>query len=179
MSYWTLQAWLLQELDDVRARLLHQVLDRVPVKRQTERPDGGNSIAWTCLHVARHAQLALLVLGVDAVDPPVVGGDGLGEAESWPHEVDPSRIETYVADVLDASRRYLTSVEPAALGDVPDAEGALAGAGISRDRYAWLYEQWSGQPAAFFVRWPMIGHAVNHVGEMIATRNRMGLSPHR
>jgi hypothetical protein len=27
------------------------------------------------------------------------------------------------------------------------------------------------------VRWPLTGHLTNHVGEMIATRNRMGLSP--
>jgi hypothetical protein len=37
----------------------------------------------------------------------------------------------------------------------------------------------AGQPAAFFVRWPVIGHAINHVGEMIATRNRIGLSPYQ
>jgi hypothetical protein len=36
---------------------------------------------------------------------------------------------------------------------------------------------WAGKPMSFFVRWEVIGHLANHTGEMIATRNRMGLSP--
>ncbi len=63
------------------------------------------------------------------------------------------------------------------LDAVPDTEAALARAGVGTDAFGWLYRLWSGQPAAFLVRWPLLGHVANHVGEMVATRNRMGLSP--
>jgi hypothetical protein len=175
----TLQTWLLQELDDLSTRLTRQVLDRVPLERRSERPGGGNSIAWTSLHIARHAQLALSVLGRPEIEAPVNGGEGLDEVESWSREVSPARVEAYVTDILADAARYVAAIEPAALDMVPDAEAALARAAVPRERYAWLYDQWSGQPAAFFVRWPVIGHAINHVGEMIATRNRIGLSPYQ
>ena len=48
---------------------------------------------------------------------------------------------------------------------------------MPRDRFDWLYAMWEGKPAAFFVSWEAIGHGVSHLGELIATRNRMGLSP--
>jgi hypothetical protein len=38
---------------------------------------------------------------------------------------------------------------------------------------------WGGQSLGFLVRWPLIGHITNHVGEMISTRNQQGLSPFR
>jgi hypothetical protein len=81
--------------------------------------------------------------------------------------------------VLSAARDLIAEVP---LGDwleqFPDTEAALVRAGVPRPHHGWLFEQWVGQPAAFFVRWPLIGHAANHIGEMIATRNRMGLSPY-
>jgi len=36
---------------------------------------------------------------------------------------------------------------------------------------------WQGKPTAWLARWPLLGHIGSHAGEMIATRNRMGLSP--
>jgi hypothetical protein len=40
-----------------------------------------------------------------------------------------------------------------------------------------LRRMWTGKPAAWLIRCPLTGHIGNHVGEMLATRNRMGLSP--
>jgi hypothetical protein len=36
---------------------------------------------------------------------------------------------------------------------------------------------WAGQPVSFFVQWEVVGHRLNHLGEMIAVRGRLGLSP--
>jgi hypothetical protein len=36
---------------------------------------------------------------------------------------------------------------------------------------------WADRPVAWFLQWPVVGHANAHVGEGISIRNRMGLSP--
>ena len=41
----------------------------------------------------------------------------------------------------------------------------------------WLYRMWAGKPTTWFVQWEAIGHRVNHLGEMVSVRNRLGLSP--
>jgi hypothetical protein len=170
-----LRTWLLAELDDTAGRLERQVLARVPVERRGERPGGGNSITWSTFHLARHGDLALAVLR--AGEPQRTGGGGLEEAEQdWAAELVPQEVDAYALGVLAAARELVASGPD--LDAVPDADAALARADVPRDRFDWLYEQWSGQPAAFLVRWPLIGHVQLHLGEMLATRNRMGLSPH-
>ena len=64
------------------------------------------------------------------------------------------------------------------LGTVADAAGRLADAGgVSREDAPWLHAMWSGKPAAWFVRWEVIGHAQGHVGEMVSVRDRLGYRP--
>lgn len=171
-----LRTWLLDELDDATTRLRGQVLHLVPPERRLERPGGGNSIAWSLLHVARHADLALTV--VTGGEPAVRrGGDGLDEGQQ-DVPLDPESPAAYALDVLARARELLATLDAAALDTVPDTATALEASDVPRDRYDWLYAMWSDRPVAFFVRWPLIGHVNNHVGEMIANRNRMGLSPH-
>jgi hypothetical protein len=180
--------WLTGEWDEAVGRLRGQVFALVPEDRRVERPGGGNSVLWGTFHVARHAALALAVVGADG--PVTAGlfsghglcgvpdGGGLEEAEpAWAGELTATGVDAYFAVVGDATRRFLAAVSLEQLDRLPDAEGALERAGISPEGFGWLYRMWSAQPVAFFVRWPLVGHLVNHVGEMIATRNRMGLSP--
>jgi hypothetical protein len=170
-----LRTWLLDDLDDVTRRLQLGVLDRVPRERRAERPGGGNSITWCAYHVARHGDLALAVLSGGT--PQQAGGGGLEEPEPpWASELVPEEVDGYLLGVLAAARQLVA--DGVDLDAVPDAEATLARAEVPRDRLGWLYEQWTGRPAAFFLRWPLIGHVNHHVGEMTATRNRMGLSPH-
>jgi hypothetical protein len=178
-----LQRWLVGEIDDASGRLQGQVLSLVPAERRFEHPGGGNSITWACFHIARHADLALSVLsGSDLLAPPDQrrGGGGLEEEEQpWAgSEALPSgSVDAYLEAVLDATRRLLSTLGPNDLDRVPETAAALEAAGVGAADYPWLYRMWAGQPAAFFVRWPLVGHVGNHIGEMIATRNRMGLSP--
>lgn len=180
-----LKEWIGDELTEARRRLEQQVLRLVPVEHRLDRPGGGSSITWGLFHVARHAELAVqgVLLGGDPyrdawVDEALPGGCGLGEAEELIVEtLDPAAVEAYLGRALDGVAAWLESSSTADLTSVPDSGGALAAAGVPRDDYGWLYSMWAAKPAAFFVRWEVIGHLGNHIGEMIATRNRLGLSP--
>jgi hypothetical protein len=185
-----LSEWLLGEFDESVGRLRHQVLERVTEERRLECPGGGNSIVWGQFHVARHTALALSVLVPEDPQPTgsfsevtsgstvVPDGAGLQEIEQpWGQGLTPDGVNAYSADVRDRARRYLAGLSPERLDEIPAVDEALEDAGVRQEEFGWLFEMWAGQPTAFFVRWPIIGHLANHVGEMIATRNRMGLSP--
>jgi hypothetical protein len=106
-------------------------------------------------------------------------GSGIGLEEAAPAlagELSPEQVDGYLDDVLTAVRRFLAG--PAIdLDAVPEVRGALIQAGIEPFDFGWLHRMWQDKPAAWLVRWPLTGHLLSPVGEMIATRNRMGLSP--
>lgn len=180
--------WVIAELDETVGRLRDQVIALIPLERRLERMPGGNSVTWATYHVARHAVLALQVAGAHAFGPDprladfepaaTAGGAGLQEVQQpWTDGLDPLAVDAYALSVFADVRRYLETFDPAD-DSVPDVEAALVKAGVDLDQFGWLLRMWS-QPSGFLVRWPMIGHVTNHVGEMIATRNQMGLSPFR
>jgi hypothetical protein len=182
-----LSQWLVDEIDDITARLRTQVLQLVPPARRDERPGGGSPILWNTLHAARHASLALAVLSpewwpersawMDALVSKAGPGVGVEEAAPpWADELSPQQVDGYLDDVLSGARRFLAAAA-VDLDAVPDASGALIRAGIEPGEFGWLHRMWQGRPAAWLVRWPLLGHIGSHTGEMIATRNRMGLSP--
>jgi hypothetical protein len=74
------------------------------------------------------------------------------------------------------ARRFLVGVA-LDLDAVPDVSGGLTRTGIGPSEFGWLHRMWQDKRAAWLVRWPLLGHIGSHVGEMMATRNRMGLSP--
>ena len=185
-----LTQWLVAEHDETAARLRGQVLDLVPVGRRTERPGGGSPILWNTFHLTRHAALALDVLEPGAAPPapnwlprlagPAAGAvpvAGLEEAPApWADELPAAGVDAYLSQVLDRTRGFLA--DPGVDFDaVPDVAVGLGRAGIGEDDVPWLRRMWTGKPAAWLIRWPLTGHIGNHVGEMLATRNRMGLSP--
>jgi len=183
-----LRTWLVDDVGDMKDRLSNQVLTHVPPDRRRERAAGGNSIVWNLFHAARHAGLALWVLRGRPFEPGLsldlsdwvatIGGGGLEEAEQpWSEELDPVLVATLLGRTLDETGRYLAEAPLDQLDVVPDVATSLGLAGIDVDRFGWLWKLWQDQPASFFVRWPLLGHVGNHLGEMIATRNQLGLSP--
>jgi hypothetical protein len=184
-----LSQWLVAEHDDTAARLRGQVLDLVPQDRRLERPGGGSPILWNAFHIARHASLALAVLSAGAGSgSPVwleelvrnegsVAIAGLEEAPApWGDSLSAADVDSYLEEVLTRTREFLA--DPGVDFDaVPDVSGGLVRAGIGAGEVIWLQKMWTGKPAAWLVRWPLTGHVCNHVGEMLATRNRMGLNP--
>lgn len=182
-----LSQWLVDGHDDTASRLNRQVLALVPAGRQHERPGGGSPIVWNTFHLARHAALALAVLAPGSAPPtpewlrrlaPVATATaGLEEEPApWSDQLDVAEVDRYLRAVLTAVRGLLA--DPGLDADaVPDIAAGLARAGIGLDDVGWLRRAWTGQPAAWLIRWPLTGHIGNHVGEMLATRNRMGLSP--
>ena len=184
-----LSAWLVAELDDTVQRLRSQVIDIVPPERRRERLPGANSIGWATFHVARHAALALRVSGGDlaASDALLAGLDpSLSSASAGLHEVqqpvldliETPQIDGYALAVFGEVRGYLASVGEHSFAEAVDVATELERIGLDADQFGWLYGLWA-QPDGFLVRWPMLGHVTNHVGEMIALRNQMGLSPFR
>ena len=182
-----LSQWLVDEIDDITARLHTQVLELVPPARRRERPGGGSPILWNTLHAARHASLALAVLSpewwpersawMEALVSKAGPGAGVEEAAApWADELSAEQVDGYLDDVLAGARRFLAAAA-VDLDAVPDASAGLIRGGIAPAEFGWLHRMWQGKPAAWLVRWPLLGHIGSHTGEMIATRNRMGLSP--
>ena len=173
-----LSRYLVLQFDDTVARHHSQVLGTVPFERQKERMPGGNSIAWATYHVGRHAALALEVLGRPSSASTIMGpGSGLQEVEQdWFVEITAEHAAAYATAVFADVRSYFSTAPD--LDAKIDVVAGLRAAGIDETTFGWLYRMWD-QPVSFLVAWPLSGHVTNHVGEMIATRNQMGLSPFR
>lgn len=183
-----LAGWLVAEHDDAVARLTKQILELVPADRRRERLSGANSVDWTTFHLARHASLALRVLGREpamsdsllaGLDPEVTApGAGLRETEQ-PElvKIDTPTLEAYALSVLDEVRAFLTHADAASLAVTVDAPAALRAAGLDEGDFDWLYRQWSVRHV--ILRWPLTGHITHHVGELTGVRNQLGLSPFR
>jgi len=185
----TLRDWIGSDLDRLSTRVHDGVFGLVPAERWAEHADGGgSSLAFLVWHVARHHDLAVNAVVRGA--PQVVerfdalarlGEPTLGLAEQEPahlaDRLDPPQLVAYFDAVGTATRRWLAEADLAVLTDVPDATGALGRAGVPEKELGWLHRMWADQPASYFVQWEAIGHGVNHLGEMVSIRNRMGLSP--
>ena len=181
----------MSEHDSVFDRMVRSVVEVVPSERWREAVGaGGASIAYLLYHVTYHADLAVNAvlgggrpvmdtwrhrLGLSGVAAHV----GLGENEEIDvtSSVDVDALVGYAVSVHESGTRLLEGIDTAALGDVPAAGAALERVGVAEAAVPWLHAMWAGKPAAFFVQWEAIGHRINHVGEMVSVRNRLGLSP--
>jgi len=186
-----LRDWITTEHGSVAARFEQSVVAHVPPERWTDTAgEGGSSIAFLAFHVAYHEDLAVsTVLGggepVLAEWRRTLALDGLaphvGLAEAEPAELtaalDVEQLLGYTAAVGQATRSWLNGIDLAVLDARPDPATALSANGVDQAAVPWLYAMWAGKPAAWFIQWEAIGHRVNHVGEMVSVRNRLGLSP--
>jgi hypothetical protein len=188
-----LRDWLADDLEAVRTRFEGAIAAQVPEDHWRERADGGgSSLAALLLHVTVHQDLA--VHTALAGRPPrfaaEAGALGLGrgtsplaslqEAEDVDatSTLDLSALRRYAADVHRDARATLAGLDLDQLGSVPDAAGRLADVGgVAAEDAPWLHTMWTGKPAAWFVRWEVIGHAQGHVGEMVSVRDRLGYRP--
>ncbi len=185
-----LRTWISADLESLGNRLSNGILSVIPVERMTERVDGGGIapvyMAW---HTARHHDLA--VNGVLRGAAPVldlwadrvgVTGDswrGLAEAEDLElvPDLDAGSVNGYLLAVIESTKNWVSDGDLSVLDSVPDSASVLDSIGTPPDRFDWLYGMWSGKPGLFYLAWEAIGHGYNHLGELTAARNRMGLSP--
>lgn len=187
-----LRAWISTEHAANWARFTDGVASRVPLDRWVEHPDaGGSCLAQLVFHVSLHADMALhaVVLGRS----PLVNSwrDRLGLTNLLPHKGLPEAEDAgvvasiqvpalvdYAAAVHAATGSWLAEADLAALDEVPPASERLRKYGlVSVDSVPWLHAMWTDKPVSWFVQWECVGHVLNHLGEMVAVRNRMGLSP--
>jgi hypothetical protein len=188
-----LSAWIAGDLAAVRQRFLGAIREHVPRERWRERADGGgSSIAALLLHVTVHQDLATQTalgdrpplfsdrsrgLGLAAGASPLAS---LQEAEDpdTTGVLDLGALEAYAAEVHEVATRLVTDLRPDDLDRVPPAGERLAAmGGIPSEQAPWLYAMWEGKPAAWFVRWEIVGHTQGHVGEMVSVRDRLGYRP--
>jgi hypothetical protein len=191
MAAMDLRTWIASEHEAVLSRFEQSVTSVVPLERWLDSGGkGGSSIAWLAFHTAYHEDVAVNAvlgagrpllddwrsgLGIDGVTADV----GLGETEQTEltEQISVDRLVPYLHAVHAHTAEWLHTFEPVALEDVPDSGAGLDRAGIDERSVPWLYRMWDGKPASWFVQWEAIGHRVNHVGEMVSVRNRLGLSP--
>lgn len=187
-----LQAWLLDTHGDLRHRLRRAVVEQVPTDRWTEQADGGgSSITWLLLHLARHQDLALTTVirnkpplflahadALGLADAPASSGLGEREQPQVSAAVDPQALVAYLDATFDATERWLRKLSAMALAVIPDTPRRLqTKAQLDPGELDWLFGMWGGHTVEWFVQWPILGHGQGHLGEAIAVRNRLGLSP--
>jgi hypothetical protein len=185
-----LRRWILDDHAGIATRFDSSITAHVPRERWRERPGGASSIAHLVLHGTWHADLAVHVVVQgghpvrEAWDARLGVADaerhrGLSEAEDTElvDAVDLEALVGYADAVQTCVQDWLAAVDLAVLDDVPAASARLAGAGVAEERVPWLHGMWRGKPASWFVQWEAIGHRHGHLGEAIALRNRLGLSP--
>lgn len=175
-----LRNWIVSDALDIQRRLQSQVLNIVPTQLRDARPGGGNSINWGLFHITTHAELALATLDGSSISETVTRHHWAGLEENepdWSGELDPDHVQTCVVGVASRIAGRLEQLPLERLDDPIDVADALVRAGVDVERYGWLANMWGDQTNAFLVRWPLLGHVGNHVGEMLSVRNRLGLSP--
>jgi hypothetical protein len=184
-----LRTWITTEHATAQERFEQQVAARVPLERWKERVGNeGSSIAWLRFHTAWHEDLAVQSvlrgceplletwrerLGLDGVAPH----EGLGEAEvpEMTARLDVEAAGAYARAVHEATTNWFGSTSLDVLEDVPPAgERMIDLAGVGHDAVPWLHKMWDAKPGSWLLQWEAIGHPINHIGEMVAVRNRLG-----
>lgn len=184
--------WIGNDLETVRSKLTDSVLSVVPAQRWVEQiDDGGSSIAYLLLHIARHQDLAVTTAirnrpplftahstALGLADAPSSVGLPEREDPTVTSAIPPESLVNYLDTVFAATKAWLDDVGDMALDTVPSTSGRLASkAALSADEVGWLHRMWADKAVWWLVQWPVIGHGHAHVGEAISVRNRMGLSP--
>ena len=185
-----LRDWVVGDLRSLRGKLAGGVLELMPPERRRERADGGGiAPVYVLWHLARHHDLAVngVLRDADAVvdgwtrrlgvDDDLWRGLAEGEDSDLVDVLDPDAVGGYALAVVESTADWLDEHGLPAMDDRPDTGSALAAIGTPEDRFDWLYAMWDGKPAAWFLQWSAVGHGINHLGELISIRNRMGLSP--
>ncbi len=182
--------WIVNDLRTLASRLEGGVLGLIPPERLRERADnGGIASIYVLWHLARHHDVAIngVIRNTAAVvenwtDRLGIGTDlwrGLAEAEDTDlvDILDPEAVGGYTLNVITSTANWLESNGIPDLVATPDTTAALQAINTPEDRFGWLYKMWEGQTTAWFLQWSAVGHGMNHLGELISIRNRLGLSP--
>jgi hypothetical protein len=186
-----LRDWIADEHAAALGRFEQSIVATVPLERWTDPAgEGGSSIAFLAFHTAYHEDLAVNAvlrrrpvvlrewrdaLGLADLDP------ALGLAEAEPAELTAALalepLGGYLRTVHESTVVHLATLDTATLAATADGLGGLAASDVAEPAVPWLYRMWAERSAAWFLQWEAIGHRVNHLGEMVSVRNRLGLSP--
>ncbi len=192
------RTWIRDELTLFSERLQGAVVAHVPDELwRTSLPaavDGGPrsaTIAGLLFHLSYHHDLAVSTAVLDR--PPLLGQwrGRLGIEDFEPEiglseqpdgrlvdALDLDALRAYAAQVGAATDLWATRVAAVALDTIPAASRRLAQrAGVRQEVVPWLHAMWDRKPVAWLVQWEALAHPITHLGEMVAVRNQLGLSP--
>lgn len=193
-----LRAWIRSDLDAIRHRFEHAVAGVVPRDRWTEpvpaatpAHQGSSTIAGLLLHVSYHHDLALSTATLDRAplmeewrDRLGLGGcrpeTGLAEREDRDvvERIDLDALVDYFGAVSDLTSEWTHHMGTVALDSIaPNCRRLEQRAGVRASEVPWFHAMWDGKTVGWLVQWEAIGHPYSHLGEMIAIRNQLGLSP--
>ena len=195
-----LHRWIIEEHRSVWRRFADGIVDRVPTDRWTEHADGGGStIGFLVFHTAVHADYSgrTVCRGLHPLldgHREALGLDGMpadrGVAEAEDADIVASlsmpALLGYARAVHENNAAWLEALriegavagKSTALETIPPASDRLTDlTGMAPEALPWLRTMWADKPIWWHLQWEVTGHLLNHVGEMVAVRNRMGLSP--
>jgi hypothetical protein len=169
-----------------------EILRQVPRERWTARPSGSsNSIAWLLWNVSRCEDLAVNVFVARReqaltaagwskhgalADSRIGTGFGDDEAAAFASAVDLDDLLAYRADVRARTAEAVRALDPATLHQRPDVDAILGELDpLFPEAGAWVRDMWRPWPASLFLSFTALGHTFMHIGEMLATKNALGL----
>ncbi len=193
-----LRTWITDELHSTDARLRSSVLGQVPrefwrtaLSSPVEGAPSTSTIAGLLFHTTYHHDLAISTavldrppqladwrsrLGLDGFEPEA----GLSEREDdrIVHALDLDALLAYLEAVNTLTEGWAAKLSTYALDSIaPNCRRLEQRAGVRAEQVPWLHSMWDGKPVAWLVRWEALGHPLNHLGELVALRNLLGLSP--
>jgi len=187
-----LKTWIKSDYSMIRPLCRMVVLNAVPHEQLTTKPGpNSNSIAWLIWHIARCEDVVIntVVRGV----PQVLTGEkwadrlrleltqiGTGfsddEVTDFGTHINAEQLIAYWDAVGKETAAWLDALPVETLDDVPDVRERLTTApGYVSPAGAWVEDIWNNKPASFFLRWVVIGHGNQHIGEMQAVRGQLGI----
>jgi hypothetical protein len=187
-----LKTWIKSEYSMIRPLCRMVVFNAVPAEQLTTKPGANsNSIAWLIWHIARVEDVAINTVIRDVpqvltrgrwadrlrIDLTQMGtGSSDEEVDDFGKHVDTEQLIAYW-DALGADTdAWIKALPLESLDEVPDVRERLKTApGYVSPAGAWVEDIWNNKPASFFLRWVVIGHGNQHIGEMQAVRGQLGI----
>lgn len=184
-----LMEWIQSDYRGIKRAFDTGIAGVVPRERWTERPgDQGNSIAWVIWHMARTEDVTIHAISRGQPQilvrdnwPDRIGMNELRQGTGFTDEevagfsaVNVDEVEAYWQAVRAETEAWLEKLKPEDLEEETSKENAKAVKEKAPDIPDGLIQFWGGRPVGFLLRFGVLWHHMQHIGEMQSIRGRMG-----
>ncbi|MGH9196151.1 MAG: DinB family protein [Acidimicrobiia bacterium] len=181
--------WIQGDHRAIRKAFETSIAGVVPKDQWTRRPeDQGNSIAWVIWHMARTEDV--VIHAICRGQPQVlirdewanrIGIDEFRQGTGFSDEeiagfgsVDIDAVDSYWMAVRAETEAWLEKLTPEELDESTPMENATAVKDQIPNMPDMLIQFWGGRPVGFLLRFSVIWHHLQHVGELQSIRGRLG-----